>query len=167
MKKRYIATIAVLLPVILTSCRTTENNYREAYDIAQQKRAGTDVEVVTPGVRVQRDDEAYMRVVDGDSVPVRDAVCTRVEGPENVFALVTAGYKMNTNALAHYRRLAQADKSALLVQDTEEQYLVAPFSSQSLGEVAREYRRLSGSGKPAATPGLSSGAYILRIQSPR
>lgn len=163
MKRKQILIAAGALLIACSGCRTTVNNYQEAYDIAQMKRSETLVDVVDPSVRVQRDDDARLQAVAGDSVPVRTAVCSYVDGPQNRFAVVTARYKMNTNALAHYRRLAAADKSAMLVQDTEEQYLVAPFSFTSLADAAREYRRLVSGKDTPSTPGLPSGPYILHI----
>lgn len=169
MKKRKLIIAAVALMLVATACKTTENNYREAYDIAQQKRsaAEADDDFVPQGIKLAREDGATTKVVDGDSVPLRVAVCTIVEGPNNHWALVTSRFKMSTNALASYRTLAEKDATAMLAQDTDEQYLICPYSSNSLNDVAKAYRKFLSAKNPTPTPGLTDGPYILQITRPR
>lgn len=163
MKRKEMLLTAGALLIACSGCKTTVNNYREAYDIAQQKRAETTVDVVVPGTNVQRDDDALLQLVNGDSVPVRVAVCSTIEGPRNPFAIVTARFKMSTNALASYREYAKSDSTATLLLDTEEQYLVSPCSFRTLGEAAARFKKMTGAKKAPATPGLNSGPYIVRI----
>lgn len=169
MTTKKLFLIAGLAAVFLTGCKTTENNYRSAYEVALQKRQNAEDEDtdLMQGVKVIKESDLRTQVIDGDPVPVRVTVGSVLKGPQNQYSVIIARYKLNTNAIAHYESLAKKDTTAALIQTAEDEFLIAPSSSKKIEDAAKAWRKVVGKGQPQATVSLPDGPYVLRLATPR
>lgn len=119
--------------VMLTACKTTEANYRAAYEKAVEARDADDREEKIYGGESRRLDQKLV-VSGGDSVAVSVKMVSPVaekgaEPPKVKKYMVIAGqFKQNFNAQSLCRRLADAGYDAAVVQTAEPYYYVVASS---------------------------------------
>lgn len=142
----------------MTSCKTTEENYRAAYDKAVAGRDSlADFESTVYG-RYRRQMRTEVNVVEGDTVAVRvQAVSVTPEsgGTEGGFAsygIVVGQFKQLFNAQSLRGRLVEAGyASAFLVNTAEPYYFVVLDSYKTLTDANAALKEiLSDEGFPVA-----------------
>lgn len=100
--KYKIFVSAALVALTLVGCKPTENNYKQAYDAALQKRQQAAEEQMRPASGLLSDDGPQLRVVDGDSIYVLSQRLVLFDGSRlpGRWALAVGAFKMDTNAKA-------------------------------------------------------------------
>lgn len=143
--------ICLLLSTMVYSCKTSEKNYREAYEktmAARQARESGDIDSTIYG-RVRRDFGSHQLVVAGDTVEVKvQHVKVTADGggiPESLmrYSVVVGQFKQLFNARSLRERLFEAGYPAAFVVETAEPYYYVIAGSYNLAEDAvKELRRI-------------------------
>ena len=152
---------AALLGLMLGGCKTTEENYQRAYDIAKAKKTeGLTAEEIS-GFR--REAETPKTVYKGDSIPLKAMYVSRVEGGADNRAMrynvIVASFKQRFNAMSVFNRLKDGGYSnAVVLSDKDTRYYIGAVTTSSLDTAVAAMKTLQ-SASPVA---LQSGCpYIL------
>ncbi|MDE6255610.1 MAG: SPOR domain-containing protein [Muribaculaceae bacterium] len=137
-RKKFIYSIGVAaVIVILSGCKPTENNYRQAYDAAKAKREAANAEAMVPATGLLSDDGISLKVIEGDSVYVsRDRLRRDPETPDvpKAYNVAVGVYKMNTNAKAQASALSEKGYDAHAVMTTGDRWYTVAGCFDSLDE---------------------------------
>jgi len=162
---RHFATILLcsLLLVTVSACKTTEENYRRAYQatVEKQNEGYTDEEILS----MAREEAIPRTLFRGDSIPMRGVYVNTVKldppvAPALRYNVVVATFKQRFNAMSVLGRLRDGGypDSRLLI-DKDQTYYVAAFTSDSLAEAVDILRALE---KSSPVAFRSPCPYILR-----
>lgn len=164
--RKLLICIAVL-GVIATGCRTTEKNYREAYEKALEKRD----EGLTEEERlaIAREQATPKSVYCGDSIPLKAMWVNTVAETSKTAALeyniVTGTFKQQFNANSAMRRLREGGyPDAFLLIDADKNFIVAASTTSSLDTAVSRLRALEASSPVPLRPPYP---FILRKASRR
>lgn len=140
----YVALVALVASTVITGCKTSEKNYREAYERATAKndRDVTDFDK-TIYARYRNQTREQQLEVDGKAVPVK-LVQVRVTNdgggiPEwlKAYSVVVAEFKQLFNANSMRKRFAEAGyPRTFLVENAEPYYYVIVESTNDLAAAA-------------------------------
>ena len=118
----------LLAAVLLTACHSNEQNYREAYDKAMERRqTGIGAEEFA---RIEAERERYTHIINGDSVRmiyVNANVAIDSTDVAKPFNVVVATFSQRINAKSYRDRLREEcgfDGSYVLYGGSEKQYFV-------------------------------------------
>ncbi|MDE6537656.1 MAG: SPOR domain-containing protein [Muribaculaceae bacterium] len=136
---KIIKLISLLLfaVVIMTGCKPTEKNYRQAYEAAKQKREAANAEAMIPATGVMTDEGVTRKVVDGDTLFVtRDRLSRTGESADKIrpYNVAVGVYKMNTNAKAQAKDLTEKGYDAYAVETTGNRWFAIAGSFDTLSE---------------------------------
>lgn len=152
---------AALLGLMLGGCKTTEENYQRAYDIAKAKKTeGLTAEEIS-GFR--REAETPKTVYKGDSIPLKAMYVSRVEGGADIRAMrynvIVASFKQRFNAMSVFNRLKDGGyPDAVVLSDKDARYYIGAVTTASLDTAVMAMKTLQ-SASPVA---MQSGCpYIL------
>lgn len=133
---KYIFAAVAVASVALAGCKTSEANYRAAYDRAVAGRDSVDaVESTIYGA--QRAMSSRVAVVAGDSLEIRPQRVAVTEGGggirENLktYCVVVGQFKQRFNACSMRERLAEAGYADAFVVETAEPYYYVVLSSHA------------------------------------
>lgn len=134
--KHLLTLIAAALLLGLCACRTTEANYRAAYEkTKEQQNAGLSREEIEG---FAREENTHNVTRNGDTIPLRGVyVNTVVEGgidkPALRYNVVLAYFTQRFNANSAIGRVRQAglDRACLLI-DRDKKYYVSAYNSNDL-----------------------------------
>ncbi len=124
----YIMTFA-LVALLLTSCKTTEENYRAAYEIAAERKANTSVDRNMSGFIEREKRLGQIQVVAGDSVRVVTERVNIVDGETanlHKYCVVVGDFKQVFNARSFSKRINEAEGSAYsyVIKNSQDVYYV-------------------------------------------
>ena len=165
--KRILLPVAAILVVAATSCKPTENNYKQAYDAAQNKRqaaAAADAELGIPGGKLQNIDGPQVKVVNGDTIAWMKSHVKFTGGMENElrkWSVAVAAYKMPTNCAAQVSRLFTDGYKAFSVETPQGLFYVVAGSFDNLDEAAVFAKEYAAKHKPAEFIGLDGAALLI------
>ena len=139
----------ILITLILSSCKPTEQGYKAAYDAALNKRelAKDYTDVNLPEGAIIQTDGPILREIDGENVYVQNirikpySEYSVLPGTYNVAIGV---YKMNTNCAAQVKNLREEGFDAFVAKDTEDRYyyIVGSFDSvKEAIELSNKYQK--------------------------
>lgn len=123
-----IFILSVLTMMLVASCKTNENNYRAAYEVAKEKQMGG-VDADTYEL-MQAESMPQITVINGDSVRVITEAVKIVKTTENAVAVLknynvaVAQFRQVFNANAMCRRLSANGYSAYIVENADPAYYV-------------------------------------------
>ena len=127
-KTLYIVLLAIIASLTMTSCHSSEKNYREAYEKAMERRkTGIGAETYA---KIEAERQRYTHVINGDSVRMvymnaNVAIdSTDVPKPYNV---IVATFTQRINAKSYRERLSEEcglNGSYILYGGPEKQYFV-------------------------------------------
>ena len=161
-KMRHMAFILLAIGAV-SSCKTSEENYRKAYEAAvdKQNEGYTDEEIIN----MAREEAIPRTVFMGDSIPLKGVYVNTVKLDPPVSAalrynVVVATFKQKFNALSVLDRLrAGGYPDGRLLIDKDQTYYVAAHTTDTLAN-AVETLRLIEKKPPMAMK--SPCPYILR-----
>ena len=140
MKKTLYLFAVMMAAVLLTACHSNEQNYREAYEKAMERRqTGVGAETYA---KIEAERQRYTHVINGDSVRmvyVNANVAidsTAVAKPYNV---VVASFTQRINAKSYRDRLVEEcglQGSYILYGGNEKQFFVVAQGFDTSGEAA-------------------------------
>ncbi len=141
MYKSFMA--AVLTLVLFASCKTSEGNYREAYEVAKNRQMdGVDEDTYS---LIKKESMPQQTTIAGDTLRVIDANVKPYEKGVslNRYNVVANGFRQVFNAKAMCVRLADAGYGAYIVYDAEPLYYVVAAGTDNDEEAKSQIRRLS------------------------
>lgn len=160
--------IPVLLLTVIalfgtTSCKTSEENYKKAYEAAVEKQneGYTREEIAS----MAHEEAIPKSVYKGDSIPIKGIFVNTVKLDPPVEAaqrynIVVASFKQKFNAMSVLDRLRQAGYAEpRLLVDKEQTFYVAAVSTPSLDEAVENLREIQKNPPLAFRPPCP---YILR-----
>ena len=102
-----LTTIAALAAIAFPSCKTTEENYRNAYEVAKAKQ--TEGLTADEIAGLQREEAMPRTVYNGDSIPLKGMYVKHIEGGVDNKALrynvIVASFRQQFNARSLMTRL--------------------------------------------------------------
>lgn len=160
-------TVVLLCVLLLWSCKTNENNYRQAYEKAMEARQNADADLDSTIYGRARRDFGMQRLVAGnDTVDVKvQHVKVTVDGGginESLkrYSVVAGQYKQLFTAKSMRERLFEAGYPASFVVQTSEPYYYVISASYDDAADAVEALRMLESDKPVAMK--APAPYILQ-----
>lgn len=136
-----VALAAVILGGMVTGCKPTEKNYREAYDVAIAKKQKATEELESEGLISA--DAPRSKVVDGDTLYFKSAVLQvrPGEGKLRDYNIAVDEFKMPTNARSGAEALKDKDFGSFAAKSTGGRWYVIAGTAESLSEAASIIRR--------------------------
>lgn len=158
--------IACLTALTLGACRTTEANYRAAYEKAKAHRGESDGIDGTIYDAIRRETDPRPLVVGGDTIPARRLYVTPVEAPDGIgsgaYNVVVAQFKQLFNARSMRDRLRSAGYDGAMILSTPEPlYYVTACSAPDAEGAAMLYKEFVKS-EPIATKAPFPWVLITR-----
>lgn len=158
-----LLTGVLLLSVIFTACKTTEENYRKAYETALEKQnEGYTSDEITQMAR----EEAIPRTLfNGDSIPLKGMYVSTVKLDPPVTAasrynVIVATFKQKFNAMSVLTRLRDAGyNNGRLLIDRDQTFYVAASTTDTLKNAVATLKELE---KSSPVVMKSPCPYILR-----
>lgn len=156
-------TLALLAVGAFSACKTSEENYKKAYEAAveRQNEGYTDQEIID----MAREEAIPRTVFNGDSIPLKGVYVNTVklDPPVNAalrYNVVVATFKQKFNALSVLDRLRAAGfPDGRLLIDKDQTYYVAAHTTDTLADAVETFRQIERE-RPVAMK--SPCPYILR-----
>ncbi len=145
-----LSIIILFLSAILSfsSCKTTEENYRAAYELAKKKDSGSPVDS-TIYARIRNEARPQAVAVGNDTLRMKTeyvALTPETGGTADRFKtynIVVAQFKQLFNAKSVRKRIAAAGyNDAFIIQTREPLYYVVAVSSSSPAEALESLKRI-------------------------
>jgi len=145
-KLLFMAFIAVFA---LQACKTSEANYRAAYEAAKAKQADDGGVDSTVYAAIKREAVPEVATADGDSVRMKTEFVKVTEGPDTMpvfaYGVVVGQFRQVFNARAMRARLiGQGYAGALVLETREPLYYVVAVQAATLDAASVELRKISG-----------------------
>jgi len=149
--KHLLPIIALLIAIAVTSCKTSEENYRRAYEAAaEQRRESTGLDS-TIYSRIRNSAVSSYLVVNGDSMPMRREYIGYTDGGgssrENVkrYNVVVGRFRQVFNAKQMRQRLIDGGyDSAMIVHTREPLYYVISATASTPEATLEAWRKVTG-----------------------
>ena len=140
MKTLYIIVAMVVASVMMTSCHSSEKNYREAYEKAVERRkTGIGAETYA---KIEAERQRYTHVINGDSVRmvyVNANVAIDSTDAVSPFNVVVATFSQRINAKSYRDRLREEcglQGSYVLFGGPDKKYFVVAQGFDNSGDAA-------------------------------
>lgn len=145
MRKSVLIAAGALL-LLVAACKPTENNYRQAYELASQRKAEAESEIDAElNRRINAENRLPMMAVGADSVPYRHEPLTVAPGegePQlHRYNLAVALYAMRTNARSHTERLKASGLDAYMAQNAKGEFYVMAAGGEDADALAGALRK--------------------------
>ncbi|MDE7115737.1 MAG: hypothetical protein K2O56_04850 [Muribaculaceae bacterium] len=157
----------ILLPVavaalVLASCKPTEKNYREAYDVAVSKREKSAESLAADGL--VSEDAPRSKVVDGDTLYFVNEILRVDDGasPLKQLNVAVAVFKMNTNARAGASMLSEKGYDARAARAMEDKWYIIAGSFDSMDDTRAFIDRFRKENPSYPYIGLGGNPVIIR-----
>lgn len=142
-----LIAIAAVAAMALPACKTTEANYRAAYEktVARQNEAFDPAELR----EISREEAMPKTVYHGDSIPLKGEYVRPVEEngttPQVLrYNIVTASFTQRFNALSALKRIRDNGyPGAILLTNGKKQFIVDAFTTNDLDSAVAVYRRMA------------------------
>ena len=133
----------VALSLLVISCKTTEKNYREAYELAKETtRDSTMLKLI------EKEQSPSLTVIDGESVDLRKEYVSVVDEdgvPKKElkqYNIVVGRYRQIFNARSMQTRMKALGYDAFVVQTREPAYFVVTYSSDLIKGVSSKMKEM-------------------------
>lgn len=138
---------AMMSVVCVTSCKTSEENYKAAYDVALRRQvggAGRDVS----GFIQREQNIAQLQAVEGDTVRIVTENVRMIDGNDadiKAYSVVVGNFKQVFNARSYSKRInnAESDAPSYVVMNPEKNYYVVYRGFDTKEEAAKMLRQKS------------------------
>ena len=167
-KTIFAALAAIILPLLLPSCKTTQENYQKAYEITKAKRDAGLTEEELNGIA--REEAMPKTVYNGDSIPLNSKYVKVEASPTGLraarrYTVVVGSMRQLFNAKSLYNRMIEAGyNDAILLADAQKTYYIGALTTSSLDSAVTLLRTISEPSK-APVPMKAPFPYILRNPS--
>lgn len=141
------ATLAAAALFTATSCRTTEANYRNAYNTAIEKQ---NQPFSAEELQEMAAEEAIPRTLfRGDSIPLKGMYVKTIKSdttltPTRKYNVVVARFRQRFNAQSLLNRFSEVGyTNGRLLLDSDQNYYVTPYTTDTLANAIDTWRTLS------------------------
>lgn len=144
--KIFLIVCAAFVAHTFISCKTTEKNYKAAYDAALSKREQAAKEQMRPASGLLSDDGPMLKVVNGDTLFVSNDRVFNLDGSRNTarYFLAIGVFKMDTNARAGAEALKNEGfpKAAAMKAPGGRFFTIADYSSSldSIIDASKQFK---------------------------
>lgn len=172
---RFLRALVILAPVLacLASCRTTEANYRAAYEATKaSQKAAADDDGLDENTRrllaANRKERQSQQIVGNDTISIVTLFANLEQGPEGMsrmpkYAVVANAFSQVFNARALCTRLQEAGfAGAYIFRTSTPDYYVAAGGSDNIGEIPAIREALAKAGNPGSRAGFPA---VIRVFS--
>lgn len=145
MKRIFVYMLAACFATLLYSCKTSEANYRAAYDITREHVRARNAVDSTTYDKIEAEKREATAVVAGDSVRLVTHRVNIVDDSYSTlkrYGVVVGEYKQTFNARSFRDRLKNEGKPAYVVIDSEKTYYVIVHGFDTSAEAASYLKRL-------------------------
>lgn len=155
--KRNILMVAACAAILFTACKTTEANYRSAYEKAKTKGESTAVDKEVYD-RIRDEEGPAIMMFDGIGLPSRGLYLSPVEldsitGSIGKFNIATGRFKQTFNAKSMARRLRDNSyTNAFVAKDREGYYYVIAATADSASEASEILNSVKKKGNGSVAP---------------
>ncbi len=134
------------LAAFMSSCRTTESNYREAYDKAKTLQGSENLEMTA---LIEKERAPIDMVVGTDTMRYRKEFVTITPNGGGIgsikrYNVVVGRFRQVFNAKSMRERMAKLGYDSYVIENAEPAYFVVVFSSDSKEEAAAKFREVIG-----------------------
>lgn len=145
MKKSVLIAAGALL-MLAGACKPTEKNYRQAYELAAQRKVESESEIDAELTRrINADNRLPLMRVGSDSLSYRHEPLTSAPGegePQlHRYNLAVALYAMPTNARSHTERLKSSGYDAYMAQNAKGEFYVMAAGAEDAEALAGALRK--------------------------
>ncbi|MCM1310459.1 MAG: SPOR domain-containing protein [Bacteroides sp.] len=159
--------------VMLTSCRTTEANYRAAYEATKASQAaaqsddGLD-ENTRRMLNLDKKQHQYVHIIGTDTLNITNVFAVMEQGsipavPQ--FSVVANAFSQLFNAQALLKRLQEAGfKDAYIFKTGTPDYYVAAGGSDNVADIPAIRRKLEKAGNPGSRAGFPAIVRVPRMK---
>lgn len=147
MKNLIAIIIAVAIITAISGCKTTEENYRAAYELAKQKNTSGGIDS-TIYSRIRNEARPQTTIVNGDTLNMKSEYVRLTPDcgdPAKLhrYNVVIAQFKQLFNAKSVRKRAIDAGfADALIVQTREPLYYVIAVSSESISDIKKSFEKI-------------------------
>lgn len=145
MKKTAFIVVAMIMALSFNSCKTSEKNYKAAYDITMnKKRAMEETDSETYGKILAEKNQATA-IVNGDSVKLVTEYVNMVDDSPKLlkkYNVVVGEYKQIFNARSFRDRLKAENKQSYVVMDAKRMYFVVAEGFDTSSEAAEYLKNI-------------------------
>ena len=135
---RKLIWIGGLVLLLITGCKPTEKNYKNAYDVAMAKKQAAAVSLdvdaselqAVEGIRRQQVGEGIVSILSENIKPMDNAK----QGGEGPLAIVVGKFNMSTNARRQAQDLLPTEPDAIVCIDGKDHYFVSIARCATLEE---------------------------------
>lgn len=138
-----------LIALTVYSCKTTEANYRAAYEKTMEARAGQEIDDDNLFGGVQRQMKSSYVVTGSDSIPVSFQYISVVADGDNTpaemkkYNVVAGQFKQKFNAFSLCRRIKDSGwPDAFIVQTSEPYYYIVAATFDSASDAAAAMKKI-------------------------
>ncbi len=145
MKRIAIYALAAFFALALYSCKTSEENYRAAYDITREHIRARETADSATVEKIRAEKREATAIVAGDSVRLITHRVNIVDDPYSTlkrYGVVVGEYKQAFNARSFRDRLKKEEKPAYVVIDSEKVYYVIAHGFDTSAEAAAYIKRI-------------------------
>lgn len=145
--KKYFLFLIIL--AVFASCKTTEANYRKAYEIAKEKQQRNSAEI-PEGITLNKYDQPKLTVIDGDTLMlltdystfIKDGGLTRQNLKK--YNIVVGQFKQLFNARQMMQRLKESGyPEAGIILNRQKDYLVVAMSVSAVDEAIKSIDKVN------------------------
>lgn len=172
MKK--ILALSCLALLAMTSCRTTEANYRAAYEATKASQAAA--ESADDGLddntrrllNLNNKQHQYVQIVGTDTLNITNIFAIMEEGPMEAapeFAVVANAFSQLFNARSLLKRLQDAGfTEAYIIKSRTPDYYVAAGGSDNVADIPAIRDALAKAGNPGSRKGFPAIVRVPRLK---
>lgn len=170
---RKLIALSLLTLLAATSCRTTEANYRAAYEATKASQAATLSddgldENTRRLLNLNNKQHQYIQIVGSDTLNITNVFATLEEGPMTSapeFAVVANAFSQIFNAKALLKRLQDAGfANAYIFKSATPDYYVAAGGSDNVADIPAIRDALAKAGNPGSRKGFPSIVRVPRLK---
>ena len=161
--------IAAAIFLLFPACKPTEKNYRQAYEIAKQKKIKekTDPDLDIPEL-ISENTPSTQKIGGIDAKVLTMHLKQHLHTPEtHKYNIAVAAYKMQANAIDHVDRLVAAGAKAYIAENKDHILYVVYAGADTPEDAAAAYSALISSHKGQTYPGLDGIPLIIINSSVR
>ena len=141
-----IGVVVVVVSLLLIGCKTTEQNYRNAYLLAKEsKKTGSDTLMA---VLVKQSQDPIMTYVNGEQLPMRKEFVSIIaqDGDPKVeikrYNVVVGRFRQIFNARSMRQRMCDLGYNSYVLSDRQPVYYVAVESTDTIEKALELYKKV-------------------------
>ena len=140
-----IAFIATIVTSFATSCKTSEKNYRQAYDVAKEARQTDDSNLMAD---IEKERAPITMIIGNDTIKYRkELVTVSIDGGGESkmlkrYNIVVGRFRQIFNAKSMQARMSDLGYTSFVIENREPAYFVVVYSTDSKEDAAKKFKEI-------------------------